>query len=187
MPEAPLGDVGSARRTRPRRRRRTRPFRIGDSDAPTDGLSCPGAVAEAEQASAHGVDALVVQGAEPGGHQGSFEDHDSQPQPLIELLGSIRRKTPLPLIAAGGIATGKDIARALGSGATAAQLGSALLLATEAGTSQPHREALRRPTASPGRGARARGATAAGSTQRTDARRSNRAGTQARHPRPASP
>ena len=100
-------------------------------------------VAEAEQARSQGVDALVVQGAEAGGHQGSFEDHDNQPQPLIELLGSIRQETPLPLIAAGGLATGEDIARALGSGATAAQLGSALLLATEAGTSQPHREALR--------------------------------------------
>ena len=100
-------------------------------------------VAEAEQASADGVDALVVQGAEAGGHQGSFHDHDDQPQPLIELLGSIRRTTSLPLIAAGGIATGRDIARVLAAGATAAQVGSALLLTTEAGTSTPHREALR--------------------------------------------
>jgi nitronate monooxygenase len=98
--------------------------------------------AEAEQATAAAVDALVVQGAEAGGHQGSFHDHDDQPRPLIELLGSIRRATGLPLIAAGGIATGVDINRALASGAAAAQLGSALLLSTEAATSPPHREAL---------------------------------------------
>ena len=100
-------------------------------------------VIEAQQAAGARVDALVVQGAEAGGHQGSFHDHDDQPQPLFELLHSIRRATALPLIAAGGIATGRDAARALASGAAAAQLGSALLLATEAGTSTPHREALR--------------------------------------------
>jgi nitronate monooxygenase len=100
-------------------------------------------VGEARQATAATVDALVVQGAEAGGHQGSFHDHDDQPQPLFALLDSIRGATGLPLIAAGGIATGGDVARALASGAAAAQAGSALLLATEAGTSAPHREALR--------------------------------------------
>ena len=89
-------------------------------------------VAEAEQATGAAVDVLVVQGAEAGGHQGSFHDHDDPPRPLIELLQSIRRKTGLPLIAAGGIATAGDIARALASGAAAAQIGSALLLSAEA-------------------------------------------------------
>ena len=102
-------------------------------------------VAEAEQATGAAVDVLVVQGAEAGGHQGSFHDHDDPPRPLIELLQSIRRKTGLPLIAAGGIATAGDIARALASGAAAAQIGSALLLSAEAATSPPHREALRAP------------------------------------------
>ena len=100
-------------------------------------------VAEAQQATTANVDALVVQGAEAGGHRGSFHDHDDQPQPLFALLDRIRRATRLPLIAAGGISTGSDVARALTSGAAAAQVGSALLLATEAGTSAPHREALR--------------------------------------------
>lgn len=99
-------------------------------------------VAEAELATVATVDALVVQGAEAGGHQGSFEDHDVEPQPLLDLLRSIRRATGLPLIAAGGIATGDGIARVLEAGAVAAQVGSALLLATEAGTSPPHRRAL---------------------------------------------
>jgi nitronate monooxygenase len=99
--------------------------------------------AEAREAAAATVDALVVQGAEAGGHQGSFHDHDDEPLPLLILLDAIRRVTELPLVAAGGIADGGDVADALAAGAAAAQLGSALLLTPEAGTSAPHREALR--------------------------------------------
>ena len=99
-------------------------------------------VAEAEQAASRNVDALVVQGAEAGGHQGSFENHDAEPRPLLALLGEIEAATALPRIAAGGIADGRDISAVLHAGAVAAQIGSALLLAPEAGTSQPHRSAL---------------------------------------------
>jgi nitronate monooxygenase len=100
-------------------------------------------VEEARQAAAAAVDALVVQGAEAGGHQGSFHDHDDEPHPLFELLGEIRPASDVPLVAAGGIADGHDVAAVLDAGAIAAQIGSALLLTTEAGTSAPHREALR--------------------------------------------
>jgi nitronate monooxygenase len=99
--------------------------------------------AEAAQAAAAGVDALVVQGAEAGGHQGSFHDRDGEPRPLFPLLDEIQRATELPLIASGGIATGGAVRAALDAGAVAAQVGSALLLADEAGTSTAHREALR--------------------------------------------
>jgi len=99
-------------------------------------------VAEAEQAASVPVDALVVQGAEAGGHQGAFENQDEEPRPLRALLGEIGAATALPRIAAGGIADGHDVSAALAAGAVAAQVGSALLLATEAGTSQPHRQAL---------------------------------------------
>ena len=104
--------------------------------------------AEAEEAAVAGVDALVVQGGEAGGHQGSFHDRSDEPLPLLTLLQLIRRTTELPLIAAGGIATAAGIAAVLAAGASAAQLGTALLLTPEAGTSEPHREALRadRPT-----------------------------------------
>lgn len=61
--------------------------------------------AEAAQAAAAGVDALVVQGAEAGGHQGSFHDHDAEPRPLLALLAELARATDLPVIAAGGIGT----------------------------------------------------------------------------------
>jgi len=99
--------------------------------------------AEAEQAGAAGFDALVVQGGEAGGHQGSFHDHFDDPYPLLTLLQLIRRVVDLPLIAAGGIATAEAIAAVLAAGASAAQLGTALLLTPEAGTSAPHRQALR--------------------------------------------
>jgi nitronate monooxygenase len=104
--------------------------------------------AEAEQAASAGFDALVVQGGEAGGHQGSFHDHSNEPFPLLTLLQLVGRVTDLPLIAAGGIATAEAIAAVLAAGAAAAQLGTALLLTPEAGTSAAHREALRgeRPT-----------------------------------------
>jgi nitronate monooxygenase len=98
---------------------------------------------EAREATAAGIDALVVQGAEAGGHQGSFREHDDEPAPLLRLLDSAARATALPLIAAGGVAAGGDVAAALAAGASAAAVGSALLLTDEAGTSAPHRQALR--------------------------------------------
>jgi nitronate monooxygenase len=104
--------------------------------------------AEAKQARSAGVDALVVQGGEAGGHQGSFHDHSTDPFPLLTLLQLVRRVTDLPLIATGGIATAEAIAAVIAAGASAAQLGTALLLTPEAGTSAAHRQALRgdRPT-----------------------------------------
>ena len=105
--------------------------------------------AEAEVATAAAVDALVVQGSEAGGHQGSFRDDDEhEPVSVLALLQQVARVTDRPLVAAGGIATGRAVAAVLAAGASAAQLGTAFLLASEAGTSEPHRAALRsgRPT-----------------------------------------
>jgi len=104
--------------------------------------------AEAQEAAAAGVDALVVQGSEAGGHRGSFSDATATPTRLLDLLGAVRRATSLPLVATGGIATAEAVAEALAAGASAAQVGTAFLPTPEAGTSAPHREALRgaRPT-----------------------------------------
>src|SRR3954447_6379005 len=89
-------------------------------------------------------DVLVVQGSEAGGHRCSFEDDETAPTQslatLLELLSGATR----PLVAAGGIVSGEGIAAALAAGARAAQLGTAFLLCPEAGTSEPHRQALRR-------------------------------------------
>jgi nitronate monooxygenase len=98
--------------------------------------------AEAEQAAAAGVDALVLQGGEAGGHQGSFRDHADDPYPLLVLVQLVRRATTLPLVAAGGIATAEAVAAVLAAGATAAQIGTALLRAPEAGTAEVYRRAL---------------------------------------------
>ena len=99
--------------------------------------------AEARIALAAGVDALVLQGAEAGGHQGSFHQHDDEPVSILTLLQFVAAITDRPLIAAGGIATAAGIAAVLRAGASAAQVGSALMLAQEAGTSEPHQQALR--------------------------------------------
>jgi len=101
---------------------------------------------EARQAAQAGADALVVQGAEAGGHRGSFDDVGAGGTGigLLALLQLVRADTELPLIASGGIMTGSGIAAVLVAGAAAAQLGSALMLTPEAGTSAPHREALER-------------------------------------------
>lgn len=98
--------------------------------------------AEAAQAAAAGADALVVQGAEAGGHRGSFVDGDDEAIALLPLLRLVRAAASLPLVAAGGIADGAGVAAALAAGAHAAQIGTGFLLCPEAGTSDVHRRAL---------------------------------------------
>ena len=102
--------------------------------------------AEARQAADAGADALVVQGAEAGGHRGGFDDAGAGRAGigLLALLQLVRAEVKLPLVATGGIMTGAGIAAVLAAGAAAAQLGSALMLTPEAGTSAPHRAALER-------------------------------------------
>ena len=101
---------------------------------------------EASVALTADADALVVQGAEAGGHRGSFVDRDGYGElPLSALLRLVRRRTDAPLIAAGGLMSGEAVARAMAAGAVAGQLGSALMLTPEAGTSDAQREAFARP------------------------------------------
>lgn len=102
--------------------------------------------AEAITAQRLGVDALVVQGGEAGGHRGGLAD-DSDPIGLLALLQLVRQATGLPLVATGGIATGAGIAAVLAAGAHAGALGTAFLDCPEAGTSGPHRTALHTTTA----------------------------------------
>jgi nitronate monooxygenase len=101
---------------------------------------------EAAQAAAAGADVLVVQGAEAGGHRGSFTDDPAQDASdgigLLALLQLVRRVTALPLVAAGGIATGAGVAAVLAAGAAAAQLGTAFLRTPEAGTAGVLRDAV---------------------------------------------
>ena len=100
-------------------------------------------LSEAEKAVACGVDALIAQGPDAGGHRGTF-DAVAEPasQPLEQLLHAVTIGTELPVVAAGGLMTAADIAGVRAAGAVAAQLGTAFLLADEAGSSAVHRAAL---------------------------------------------
>jgi len=97
---------------------------------------------EAQLAADVGADLLIAQGTEAGGHQGSFVDLAKNERPLLSLLGEIRETTDVPIVGTGGIMTGAHLAEVLNAGAVAAQLGTALLCASEAGTSAPYRRAL---------------------------------------------
>lgn len=98
---------------------------------------------EARVAVDAGADALVVQGPGAGGHRGTFDPGALPPdQPLAELFAEVAG-FGVPLVAAGGLSDASAVAGALGRGAAAVQIGTALLLADEAGTNPVHRRALR--------------------------------------------
>ena len=104
-------------------------------------------VAEARWLEAHGVDAVIAQGAEAGGHRGMFLSEDIADQPgLIALLPQVVDAVRLPVVAAGGIADGRGVAAAFALGASAAQIGTAYLRTPQAATTAPHRAALREAT-----------------------------------------
>jgi nitronate monooxygenase len=104
-------------------------------------------VREALAAREAGADALVVQGAEAGGHRGGFiaDGSDEGGTGLLALLRLIAHATPLPMIATGGIMDGAALAAVLCAGASAAQVGTALMLAPEAATPEAQRALLAQP------------------------------------------
>lgn len=111
-------------------------------------------VDEALWLAAEGVDAVIVQGWEAGGHRGHFLREDLAGQaPLAELLPRVRAaldatgRADLPLVAAGGIHHADEVARALALGAAAVQVGTAYLRCPEARISAVHRAALQQPGA----------------------------------------
>jgi nitronate monooxygenase len=106
-------------------------------------------VQEARWLEARGVDAIIAQGLEAGGHRGMFlTDELSTQLGTIALLPQIVHAVRVPVIAAGGIADAQGVAAALALGACAAQVGTAYLLCPEASTSGLHRAALRSESAS---------------------------------------
>ncbi|MEK7346146.1 MAG: nitronate monooxygenase [Pseudomonadota bacterium] len=105
-------------------------------------------VPEALWLQAHGADALIAQGLEAGGHRGMFLTQDLSTQiGTFALLPQIVQAVNLPVIAAGGIATGPGVAAARGLGASGVQIGTAYLCSHEATTSALHRAALQSPAA----------------------------------------
>ena len=100
-------------------------------------------VDEARWLEAQGVDAIIAQGVEAGGHRGMFLSQDLNTQiGTFALLPQIVRAVRVPVIAAGGIADASGVAAALALGASAVQIGTAYLLCPEATTSVLHRAAL---------------------------------------------
>ena len=98
---------------------------------------------EAHGARNSGVDAIVLQGNEAGGHRASWVDaDDAEGLGILPLVRLVKSEIDLPLVAAGGIGDGAALAAVLASGARAGQLGTAFLRASEAGTSEAHRRAL---------------------------------------------
>lgn len=111
-------------------------------------LSSATTVEEALWLEAAGVDAVIAQGFEAGGHRGMFLDNDLATQPgTFALVGQVVRALRIPVIAAGGIADPAGVAAARALGAAGVQVGSAYLLCPESSISAIHRAALAAPGA----------------------------------------
>ncbi|WP_040164078.1 NAD(P)H-dependent flavin oxidoreductase [Microbacterium gorillae] len=104
-------------------------------------------VDEARAAHEAGVDGLIVQGPEAGGHSGTFTPTRTiRPARTSDVVRSVRAAVPLPLIAAGGVDGSAAVAELLAIGAEAVAVGTLLLRTDEAGTSATHRAALADPS-----------------------------------------
>tara|TARA_R100000005_G_scaffold73810_1_gene41036 strand:+ start:1070 stop:2167 length:1098 start_codon:yes stop_codon:yes gene_type:complete len=110
-------------------------------------LSSATTVAEARWLATHGVDAIIAQGYEAGGHRGMFLTQDITAQPgVMALVPQIVDAVDVPVIAAGGIADGRGIAAVFALGAAGVQIGTAYLFTPEATISDIHRAALHHAT-----------------------------------------
>jgi nitronate monooxygenase len=107
-------------------------------------ISSATTVAEARWLAERGVDAIIAQGYEAGGHRGMFlNDNIATQAGTLALVPQIADAVKVPVIAAGGIVDARGIAAAFALGAAGAQIGSAYLLTAEAKVSAPHRAALK--------------------------------------------
>lgn len=111
-------------------------------------ISSATTVEEARWLEAQGVDAIIAQGLEAGGHRGLFLSPDLTTQMgTFALLPQMTQAVSVPVIAAGGIADASGVRAALALGAAGVQIGTAYLLCPEASTSAVHRAALQGNTA----------------------------------------
>jgi len=108
-------------------------------------LSSATTVAEARKLEAEGVDGVIAQGLEAGGHRGTFTEGDGAGLiGTMALVPQVVDAVRVPVIAAGGIADGRGIAAAFALGASGVQIGTAFLGCPEAVVPAIHRDALRR-------------------------------------------
>lgn len=111
-------------------------------------ISSATTVAEALWLEERGVDAIIAQGLEAGGHRGMFLSQDlSSQMGSLALWPQVVKAVKVPVIAAGGIADAAGVRAALALGAAGVQVGTAYLLCPEATTSSIHRAALKSPLA----------------------------------------
>ena len=106
-------------------------------------LSSATTVEEGLWLQSHGVDAVIAQGCEAGGHRAMFLSDDITTQVgTLSLVAQLVKMLRVPVIAAGGIADARGVAAALALGAVGAQIGTTYLLCPEANTTPLHRAAL---------------------------------------------
>lgn len=106
-------------------------------------LSSATTVEEGLWLQSHGVDAVIAQGCEAGGHRAMFLSDDITTQVgTLSLVAQLVKILRVPVIAAGGIADARGVAAALALGAVGAQVGTTYLLCPEANTTPLHRAAL---------------------------------------------
>ncbi|MFE0756961.1 NAD(P)H-dependent flavin oxidoreductase [Inquilinus sp. NPDC058860] len=110
-------------------------------------LSSATTVDEARWLEDAGADAIIAQGAEAGGHRGTFTDHPGAGTVgTMALVPQVADAIRVPVIAAGGIFDGRGIAAAFMLGASGVQIGTAFLGCPECNVPEPYRAALRRAT-----------------------------------------
>ncbi|WP_406717170.1 nitronate monooxygenase [Streptomyces althioticus] len=103
---------------------------------------------EARAVERAGADVVIAQGVEAGGHQGTHRDvpeTDGSGIGLLSLVAQVRESVGIPVVAAGGIMRGGQIAAVCAAGASAAQLGTAFVAAHESGAHALHKQALTNP------------------------------------------
>ncbi|MEZ0158436.1 nitronate monooxygenase [Streptomyces griseorubens] len=103
---------------------------------------------EARAVERAGADVVIAQGVEAGGHQGTHRDvpeTDGSGIGLLSLVAQVRESVGIPVVAAGGIMRGGQIAAVCAAGASAAQLGTTFVAAHESGAHALHKQALTNP------------------------------------------
>lgn len=98
---------------------------------------------EAHAAAAAGIDAIVAQGDEAGGHRGMFDPHDIDDRlGVLALTRLLVKQLDIPILAAGGIMDGAGIIAAMSLGAAAVQMGTAFIACAESSADKAYRAAL---------------------------------------------
>lgn len=100
-------------------------------------------LSEAKACEEAGIDVIIAQGSEAGGHRGCFDPANDERLATLPLVRMLKKRVKLPIVAAGGIMDGAGIRAALELGADAVQMGTAFILCAESSADEGHREAMR--------------------------------------------